>query len=183
MQNEHFGREISELLPSLQSRISRICDPDSVGISVLDIPPGAPIVDTNWMPGLIILAKTGVYYTNQAGGVSCFHPIEEGYFVPFNLGYENWRKLNDDLVKLGDNIGTGGWFTLSSEDADQLDSLFENHKVPLRVERALLGSSYEAWVYVRVLDLEKCGVEFRNAEECSLHGNQPLAVLVYENSD
>jgi hypothetical protein len=183
MQNEQFGHEISEIWPSLGSQLGRTCDPDSISIPVLDIPPGAPIVDTNYTPGLIILARTGVYYTNQAGGVSCLHPIEEGYFVPFHLGYQEWRELSWDLQKLGDNIGNGGWFSISSEDADKVDALFEKHKVPLRVERALLGSSYEAWIYVRVLDLEKCGVEFRKAEKCSLHGNQPLAVLVYENSD
>ena len=151
------------------------------GFSLEEIPPGALIVDTNRMPGLIILEKTGVYYTNQAGGVACLHPIEEGYFVPFDLGYRNWLELNWDLQKLGDGIGT--WIGLSSEDADKLDSLFEVHKVPLKVERALLGSSYEAWVYVRILDLGGCGVEFRGVKECSSHDDQPLAVLVYENSD
>jgi hypothetical protein len=149
-----------------------------------EIPPGAPIVDTNRMPGLIILAETGVYYTNQAGGVACLHPIEEGYFVPFDLGYRNWLELNWDLQKLGDSIGDGGWFGLSPEDADKLDSLFETHKVPLKVERELLGSSHEAWVYVRILDLEECGVRFEGVKERSLlHDDQPLAVLVYENSD
>jgi hypothetical protein len=151
------------------------------GFSLEEIPPGAPIVDTNCMPGLIILAKTGVYYTNQAGGVACFHPIEEGYFVPFDLGYKNWRELRWDLERLGDSIGT--WIGLSSEDADELDSLFEKYEVPLRVERALLESSYEAWIYVRISDLGECGVEFRGVKECSSHDDQPLAVLVYENSD
>jgi hypothetical protein len=148
----------------------------------LEVPTGAPIVDTNLTPGLIILAKTGVYYTNQAGGVACFHPIEEGYFVPFDLGYKNWRELRWELERLGDSIGT--WLGLSSEDADKLDSLFEMHKVPLKVERALLESSYEAWVYVRVLNLEECGVKFKGMTDGSLfHDDQPLAVLVYENSD
>jgi hypothetical protein len=146
-----------------------------------EVRPGAPIVDTNWAPGLIILANTGVYYTNQAGGVSCLHPIEEGYFVPFHLGYRNWCELNWELQELGDSIGTLGG--LSSEDADKLDSLFEKYEVPLRVERALLGSSYEAWVYVRVLDLEKCGVELVGVEDRSPQDVHPLAVLVYENSD
>jgi len=148
-----------------------------------EIPSGVPIVDTNCMPGLIILAKTGIYYTNQAGGVACLHPIEEGYFVPFDLGYRNWRELDWELQELGDSIGGGVWFSLTSENADQLDSLFERCKVPLRVERELLGSSHEAWVYVRVLDLDKCGVNFGGAEDSSFHGDQPLAVLVYENSD
>jgi hypothetical protein len=89
--------------------------------------------------------------------------------------------LNWELQKLGDSIGT--WIGLTSEDADKLDSLFEAYKVPLKVERALLGSSYEAWVYVRVLDLEKCGVKCKSVKEFSLHDDQPLAVLVYENSD
>jgi len=127
------------------------------------------------------LGKTGVYYTNQAGGVSCLHPIEEGYFVPFPLGYGNWLELNLDLQELGDSIGS--LMGLSPEDADELDSLFEVHKVPLKVERTLLESSYEAWVYVRVLDLEECGVKFGRMEDCSPHDDQPLAVLVYENSD
>ena len=151
------------------------------GFSLEEVPPGAPIVDTNRMPGLIILEKTGVYYTNQAGGVACLHPVREGYFVPFDLGYENWRELRWDLERLGDSIGT--WIGLSSEDADKLDSLFEVHKVPLKVERALLGSSYEAWVYVRVLNLEECGVRFGKVKECYYQDDYPLAVLVYENSD
>ena len=145
------------------------------------VPSGEPIVDTNCMPGLIILAKTGVYYTNQAAGVACLHPIVEGYFVPFYLGYENWRELNWELQELGDSIGT--WLGLTTDDADKLDSLFERYGVPLRVERSLLESSYEAWVYVRVLDLEKCGVRFGKAKEFSSQDDYPLAVLVYENSD
>ncbi len=56
-------------------------------------------------------------------------------------------------------------------------------KVPLRVERALLGSSYEAWVYVRVSNLEECGVNFRGVKDRSSNDDHPLAVLVYENSD
>jgi len=147
-----------------------------------EIQHGVPIVDTNCMPGLIILAETGVYYTNQVAGVACFHPVVEGYFVPFYLGYKNWRELRWELEMLGDSIGT--WLGLTTEDADKLDSLFEKYEVPLRVERSLLESSYEAWVYVRILDLERCGVRFEGVKERSLlHDDQPLAVLVYENSD
>ncbi len=151
------------------------------GLSWEEIHPGAPIVDTNGMPGLIILAKTGVYYTNQSGGVGCFHPIEEGYFVPIDRRYANWRELIWELERLGDSIGT--WVGLTTGDADKLDSLFEAYEVPLRVERSLLESSYEAWVYVRVSNLEECGVNFRGVKDRSSNDDQPLAVLVYENSD
>lgn len=28
--------------------------------------------------GLIIKCSSGAHYTNQAGGIGCYHPIEEG---------------------------------------------------------------------------------------------------------
>ena len=32
--------------------------------------------------GLVIIYPSGVRYTNQTGGTSCWHPQEEGVFVP-----------------------------------------------------------------------------------------------------
>lgn len=32
-------------------------------------------------PALIVKAKTGIIYTNQIGGVACFHPKQEGFLV------------------------------------------------------------------------------------------------------
>jgi hypothetical protein len=32
--------------------------------------------------GLILLYPSGIWYTNQTGGYSCFHPEVEGMFVP-----------------------------------------------------------------------------------------------------
>lgn len=40
--------------------------------------------------GLIILHKTGIFYTGQCGGISCTHPYTEGYLI--------------DMGSLGDDI-------------------------------------------------------------------------------
>lgn len=32
--------------------------------------------------GMIVPQKSGVEWTNQAGGTACYHPVQEGIFVP-----------------------------------------------------------------------------------------------------
>lgn len=45
-------------------------------------------VDAGDVPILIAAAKTGIFYTNQTGGVACNHPAIEGFAVPLGPGLE-----------------------------------------------------------------------------------------------
>jgi hypothetical protein len=43
-------------------------------------------VDAGDAPALIASAPTGVFYTNQTGGLACNHPALEGFLVPLGNG-------------------------------------------------------------------------------------------------
>ena len=98
---------------------------------------------------LILHEPTGIYYTNQAGGMACSHPEAEGVLVfvgdRFNriydrLSYYSFSLLDDDREGL------------KKEDADYLDSIFMRKAKYLRVDRSKLEESMEAWIHV-VLEL------------------------------
>ena len=91
--------------------------------------------------GLIVPAKTGVWYTNQTGGLLCSHPCIEGFFVPLE---PSWH-LEPSILE---NAGCGDDeydFALVQKwiDANDLAMTFEpcpETTLPL----------LEAWVPVRV---------------------------------
>ncbi len=66
----------------------------------------------DYKPYLIILSKTGIFYSDQVGGMACLHPTLEGFYYPlwFDIDdeiackkgcmgmQENCNKLNRDLI-------------------------------------------------------------------------------------
>jgi hypothetical protein len=102
-------------------------------------------------PGLIILRASGVLYSNQTGGLSCYHPAEEGVFVPLELGkpgeYESLMN-HFGFVKYHGGCCDG----IDTEDADLIDSFL--HQDPegnlISVDRSRVKDSHEAWVHVTV---------------------------------
>jgi Family of unknown function (DUF6210) len=111
--------------------------------------------------GLIIPHPTGVVYQNQVAGMLCRQYWLEGVFVPVD-----W----DDAADAIEDTFVGG-DSLSTEDADRIDAKLAPHSA--KVNRAKLGESCEAWVW---LSLEK-GVRL-------VEGLEPAeAVLTWPNSD
>lgn len=99
---------------------------------------------------LIVLGPTGVFYSNQAGGVSCDQPAEEGILVP--LGHsapDVWSKIQQ---RIGGAYGNVGASSLTATDAEAIDGILSSspYTSMLSVDRARLRDSQEAWVYVDI---------------------------------
>jgi len=106
--------------------------------------------------GLIIKCPSGVCISNQTGGYACHHPEVEGVFVP--LLADRGAPSNTVLCQL-ERFFTegkwGGWCEngIDAETADFMDSLLASSDELkfIKVDRALLADSEEAWVHV-ILD-------------------------------
>ena len=103
--------------------------------------------------GLIILAPSGVMYSNQAGGTCCLQPSEEGFFVPLHdevRGQE--QMLLDYFREPGAPSASPSGF--DSKTADFIDEVLAVSVATrfLKVDRMRLEDSVEAWVYVEVSD-------------------------------
>lgn len=83
--------------------------------------------------GVIINLPTGVFFTNQTGGVSCNHPELEGIFIP----------LHDTAPE------PCICFDYSEDEAsDMIQDYFDRNHLPLRVDRT--ERLEEAWIPVVV---------------------------------
>ncbi len=93
---------------------------------------------------LIICEKTGVKYTNQAGGVCCIECSVEGILT---ILLDLLGKIKNRLSKCTINTTY-----LTSKEADIVDKILS--KAPttcfLSVDREKLDKSMEAWVYVNI---------------------------------
>ena len=123
--------------------------------------------------GLIICVPSGVCYTNQAAGFSCLHPEEEGVFCPLPV-----EPGKAELYALRNHF-KGLWNSLTQKDADLVDTILHRsaHEY-MKVDRARLTDSYEAWVYVLITGITKpkFGELFSGFGECK-------GVLTWPNSD
>lgn len=123
--------------------------------------------------GLILLHPSGVLYTNQVAGYGCLHPEVEGIFVPLpvQVGRREIHALQQHF--------RGSWHPLTDADAQVVDGVFQaNNLGYLRVDRARLADSYEAWVYVTVDHPQQ------DREAALFHGFTTRAgVVTWMNSD
>jgi len=85
--------------------------------------------------GLVICHPTGIWYTTQAGGTTCAHPSEEGFFVPLPFGVENDRL--EDIWEVADET------VRDFLDENELDTWLEP-----AASLGMIGG--EAWVPVRI---------------------------------
>jgi hypothetical protein len=103
--------------------------------------------------GLILEHPTGITYVTQAGGTYCLHPSCEGIFVSwFNDVELESNKLfspQDALFGLSWEICSSA---MSAAQANEVDAVLR--ATPsfqgIRVDRARLADSYEAWVHVLI---------------------------------
>ncbi len=88
---------------------------------------------------LVIEHPSGVVYANQAGGTNCLQPEREGVLVPLEL----------EPSRLAALFGTAS-SEISPAIANAIDKLLAAGPgtSSLRVDRARLAESYEAWVHV-----------------------------------
>ena len=96
--------------------------------------------------GLIVKTPSPVCFTNQVAGLGCQHPVQEGVFVPLPV-----QAGQPEICALQQHF-CGSWHALTDADADVVDRVLRRHDWLsfMRVDRALLADSREAWVHVRI---------------------------------
>ena len=129
-------------------------------------------------PGVIIPCESGVVYTNQTGGHGCLHPQCEGVYAPlFDESVDIEGELYDFFYN---GKKWQGWCHdgIDEETADVVDSILQKsaHTKGLRVDRARLAESHEAWIHVRMLGDDDRPIEIRGFGTDS-------AILTWSNSD
>jgi hypothetical protein len=102
--------------------------------------------------GLIILQPSGAFYTHETGGSAVYPALAEGVFVPLH------QETDDDQEALLTAHFTGpkwgGWCSngIDEETASDVDHVLSLSPQTsfLKVDRARLVDSREAWIYVDV---------------------------------
>ena len=116
--------------------------------------------------GVIIKHPTGVLYSNQAGGMCCSHPEEEGYYLPLNdtFKWDDGNSFHDEIctfapqevsegviAEINDCLsGFNIYIDVPSRDARIIGRQFE--QVGIEVDRDCLHELQEAWIPVRLSD-------------------------------
>jgi hypothetical protein len=128
------------------------------------------IIDLSWFGnvGLVINRSSGVFYANLAAGYACKNPEMEGVFYPLRV-----KPGKSELFSLQQHF-RGSWEHIEKPDADFVDKVLRrNGHEYVRVDRAKLADSYEAWVHVSIL-----------SDTSDLSGFAPCnGVLIWPNSD
>lgn len=136
-------------------------------------------------PMLLISAKSGVLYQNQAGGNLCYQKELEGVLMPLGISTSNSNSI-EKLDFLSEKEG------ISRDVADAIDDILssETETQFLRVDRERMHESMEAWIYVIVTSSQG---DFPTIESTLLARNTPLSycfgfglcsgVLTWPNSD
>nr|WP_277989557.1 DUF6210 family protein [Corallococcus sp. NCSPR001] len=103
--------------------------------------------------GLILLGPTGVLYSNQTGGSFCLQPEAEGVFLPLVnelVAQEELLSQHFTGPKWRGACANG----IDEETAQEIERILGlsgvTQEIGLRVDRARLAESHEAWVYVEV---------------------------------
>lgn len=130
-------------------------------------------------PFLIVEHASGVQYQNQVNGVVNWQGEIEGVLAPLRVPLE----VAEHLAALPYPQGIGG---ISSEIADSIDSLMSSTNTTnfLKVDRAQLGESCEAWIYVLIESPEHGQWKQDGGYFGSVYGFGPTrGVLTWPNSD
>lgn len=126
--------------------------------------------------GLIVKAATGVIYSNQTGGFACRHSQVEGFFVPLRT-YFGMRELHalQGIFPSGFDADDG----IDEETATRLEWILDQQGLQcVRVDRAKLAESWEAWIHVRLSGELGDKVPLEEPRPDTLE-----AVLTWPNSD
>jgi len=110
-------------------------------------------------PSVLIPWPTGVIYEAQINGLACYHDLLEGECLPLpqGLGAELSQLHPGCCVMIGredEEFNDPNYLRpdgLTPLEADALDKLLEKYALPIRVKRATLKKSCEAWVHIYIL--------------------------------
>ncbi len=124
---------------------------------------------------LIVPAKTGVVYENQAGGTQCARPSQEGYLIP--IAHD--APLDQPQLALESRVGSlfqqGNPGLIDKQIAAQLEDILASSRFTrgVSVDWSMLHASMESWLHVIVDPIGTLG-----------HGHQRFAaILTWPNSD
>jgi hypothetical protein len=135
---------------------------------------------------LVLEWPSGIRYSNQTMGTTCFQPSIEGVLVPIGndvamdtnalLSAEN--ALYDYFVR--EHRGTGAVRGISEHDADVIDGVLAKNFAfaGVRVDRSRLTDSHEAWIHVTIDHVEQPVALFEGFGDGPWRG-----VLTWTNSD
>ncbi|WP_169796410.1 DUF6210 family protein [Chondromyces crocatus] len=128
---------------------------------------------------LVVEHPSGVLYQNQVGGVVCWQAELEGVLSPLDLSADAVQRIQTCPYPSGRE-------GISNEIADTIDALLavEPGASSLKVDRARLGQSWEAWVYV-LIDAPGEGAAETVGTSCGpIRGfGAARGVLTWPNSD
>jgi hypothetical protein len=160
-------------LTSTVSRLVRYARPMSAAITVS--------LTGHVGTGLILEHPSGITYLNQAGGTYCLQLTCEGIFLPWFNDVELGTNL---LLSRQDALYGVGWemagYGMSTAQADAVDGILRGTASfqGIRVDRARLAESCEAWVRVVIEPPHQLGGELYGIDPFPARG-----VLVWTNSD
>ena len=125
---------------------------------------------------LIIPSRSGVVFTNQAGGYACTQPELEGILIPLNNDYP--INDNEDTLefKISDIFTDSGWGTLTQEQVRQIDAILQSYPETkgVSINYNKLDKSEESWLWVNAIETKHSSYKgFGNFE----------AILTWPNSD
>jgi hypothetical protein len=119
-------------------------------------------------PTIIIPWPSGVIFEVRCGCMAADRRQLEGFYLPI------YGRYDLTLPKRLRELYPGCWDEpLSASSADRLDALFAELQIPLKVIRAQLAESIEAWVHVEVINSDQDHI-LRNYEGSA-------GVLVWQN--
>ena len=126
--------------------------------------------------GLIVLARTSVWYEAQTGGYSCTQDRAEGFYVPLSHEVvDHYVALHGYFGERHPEASRGGIDDTIAKFIDDELSRFPGH-AGITVDRGRLSASREAWVYVLITE-PTLGLLFRGFPDST------PAVLVWPNGD
>ena len=126
--------------------------------------------------GLIILARTSIWYQVQTGGYACSQDRAEGFYVP--LSYEvvdHYVGLHQYFAEHSPKMRGEGIDDAAADFIDTELSRLPGH-AGITVDRERLGASREAWVHVLIAE-PTLGLLFQGLPV------PVAALLVWPNSD
>jgi hypothetical protein len=127
---------------------------------------------------LVLEHPSGVHYENQVGGVVCARVTLEGVLVPIDL----YSDAVHEIMNLTYDAGQG----ITAEAADAIDRALAPSPGAryLKVDRARLSESWEAWVFV-VADIpESSDHQLQGPYSGAPRGfGRSTGVLTWPNSD
>ncbi|WP_437951053.1 DUF6210 family protein [Sorangium sp. So ce296] len=128
---------------------------------------------------LVVEHPSGVVYQNQVGGVVCWQAELEGVLSPLDLSDETAQRIQNCPYPSGRE-------GITDEVADTIDALLASEPGArfLKVDRARLGHSWEAWVYVLVDSPDSSASDVAGTYFGPIRGfGSARGVLTWPNSD